>query len=314
MVLVQAVEVDVIHSYGKIYALGHGMIAELFLDPVVVEEKIDGSQFSFGVFGGELICRSKNVVVPEGDAGMFAAAVATARELAPVLREGWTYRGEYLRAPKHGHLAYDRVPSRHVMIFDVDTGTETYLMPEQRSEEAARLGLEVVPTVFSGMVESADDIIRMMSGVSALGGQKPEGLVFKNYHRCGPDKKTLRGKYVDPQFAEVQKKEWKSENPKQGDILAILGEKYRTKARWYKAVQHLREDGRLTQSPKDIGTLLLEAKKDIESECAEEIKAQLYKWAIGSVLRQSVAGLPEWYKEYLLSTQFEPANDNGDPS
>jgi hypothetical protein len=303
----------VIHSYGKIYALGHNMIADLFADPVVVEEKVDGSQFSFGVFGGQLICRSKNVEVQQDDPGMFAAAVTTARELAPMLRDGWTYRGEYLRVPKHGHLAYDRTPAKNVMIFDVDAGTEAYLDPEQRSEEAERLGLEAVPVVFVGRVESAQDVIALMSGVSALGGQKPEGLVFKNYHRCGPDKKLLRGKHVDPQFAEVQKKEWRAEHPKQNDILDILGDRYRTKARWYKAVQHLREDGRLTQSPKDIGALLVEAKKDIEAECSDEIKAMLYRWAIGHVLRKSVAGLPEWYKGRLLESQFQEdaANDNG---
>jgi ATP-dependent RNA circularization protein (DNA/RNA ligase family) len=36
-------------SYPSIYALGHRAIRELFDGPVVVEEKIDGSQFSFGV-------------------------------------------------------------------------------------------------------------------------------------------------------------------------------------------------------------------------------------------------------------------------
>ena len=50
------------HSYPQIYALGHRYITELLLDPVLVEEKIDGSQFSFGVFEVEgehqLRCRS----------------------------------------------------------------------------------------------------------------------------------------------------------------------------------------------------------------------------------------------------------------
>lgn len=41
------------HSYPSIFALGHRYLSELLLDPVLVEEKVDGSQLSFGVFEGE---------------------------------------------------------------------------------------------------------------------------------------------------------------------------------------------------------------------------------------------------------------------
>ena len=36
-------------SYPKVYQLGHRAIKDLFLDEISVEEKIDGSQFSFQV-------------------------------------------------------------------------------------------------------------------------------------------------------------------------------------------------------------------------------------------------------------------------
>jgi hypothetical protein len=38
------------HSYPKLYAMGHRAIADLLLDDVIVQEKVDGSQFSFGLF------------------------------------------------------------------------------------------------------------------------------------------------------------------------------------------------------------------------------------------------------------------------
>lgn len=38
------------NSYPQIYALGHRYLEDLLKDPVLVEEKIDGSQFSFGRF------------------------------------------------------------------------------------------------------------------------------------------------------------------------------------------------------------------------------------------------------------------------
>ena len=41
-------------------------------------------------------------------------------------------------------------------------------------------------------------------------------------------------------------------------MIVQLAEGLRTEARWRKAVQHLREEGRLERSPKDIGALLVE--------------------------------------------------------
>src|SRR5712672_2755316 len=38
------------HSYPSIYNLGHKAIQDLLTGPVLVEEKVDGSQFSFGIF------------------------------------------------------------------------------------------------------------------------------------------------------------------------------------------------------------------------------------------------------------------------
>ena len=43
-----------IHSYSKVYQIGHKVIRDIFNDEVLIEEKIDGSQFSFGVIDGVL--------------------------------------------------------------------------------------------------------------------------------------------------------------------------------------------------------------------------------------------------------------------
>ena len=42
-------------SYPKVYNLGHKAITDLLLDPIIVEEKVDGSQFSFGMIDGQLL-------------------------------------------------------------------------------------------------------------------------------------------------------------------------------------------------------------------------------------------------------------------
>ena len=60
-----------------------------------MEEKVDGSQFSFGRFDGELRVRSKGKeMVVDAPEKMFQRAVDQAKFLP--LTDGWTYRGRGL--------------------------------------------------------------------------------------------------------------------------------------------------------------------------------------------------------------------------
>ena len=304
------------HSYPSIFSLGHRALAELLLDPVIVEEKVDGSQFSFGVFErvavcdepAELVlqCRSKgaqlNLVAPEK---MFARAVDVVKELP--LTPGFTYRAEYLLKPKHNALAYDRIPEKHLMVFDINTGHEEYMPYAQKAAECARIGLEIVPLVYEGVLDTFANFRSMIDRVSALGGQKVEGVVVKNYNRFGPDKKVLMGKFVSESFKEVHAAEWKAANPSKTDIVDKLVDTLRTPARWNKAVQHLRERGQITDSPRDIGLLIKEVQTDVEKECMDLIASKLAEWALPQIRRGVVRGLPEHYKEELLKRQFEMA-------
>lgn len=298
-----------ISSYPSIYAIGHKAVTDLFDGPVVVEEKIDGSQFSFGITAdGDILVRSKGKdMAPDAPESMFARAVESVKELAPHLTPGWYYRGEYLQKPKHNSLAYARVPERHIILFDVTTGLESWLSPAEKRAEAERIGLECVPVLHEGIIASAPELVALMREESVLGGVTPEGLVVKNYAKFGPDKKTLMGKYVTEAFKEVHAKEWKVSNPGRQDVLDALIGRYRTEARFAKAVQHLREAGALEGSPRDIGALLKEVQRDIEKECADEIRDALYRWAWPQINRAVTGGLPQWYKERLLSEQFAGA-------
>jgi hypothetical protein len=294
-----------IGSYPKIHALGHPYIANLFNDDVLCEEKIDGSQFSFGIINGELHCRSKgqqlNVDAPDK---MFAAGVETAKLLANELRPDWTYRGEYLQKPKHNALAYDRIPRKHVVIYDIQIGPETYLSPVEKATECDRLELECVPVFHNGTVDSIEAFRELLDRTSMLGGQKIEGIVFKNYHRFGPDGKALMGKYVSDAFKEVHRKEWKKDNPRQADVLTRVGQQYQSKARWNKAIQHMRERGELESTPRDIGKLIKEIQSDVDGECRPEIAEQLLIWAMPHVQRMAIHGFAEWYKQQLAESQF----------
>lgn len=304
------------HSYPKIYALGHRAIAELLFDPVLVEEKIDGSQISFARYGGTLLMRSRNQEMnPDAPEKLFARAAEVIRELASRLHDGWVYRAEYLAQPRHHTLSYQRVPAQHVIVFDINDGDESYLTHDAKAEESARLGLEVVPCLHSGMVTDTCLFRDLLSRTSVLGGQTIEGVVVKNYCRFGPDKKALMGKYVSEAFKETHRTSWKRTNPTSGDIIERLADTYRTPARWRKAVQHLRERGELQGAPQDIGPLIREATQDINAECGDEIRDALWRWAWPKLARRVTAGLPEWYKGELLAGQpvLETNGEAGEP-
>jgi hypothetical protein len=291
------------HSYPSIYSLGHAAVKDIFTAPVRVEEKVDGSQFSAGRFGGVLRCRSKGATIdPNYPEAMFKEAVEAVSNLD--LRDGWTYRFEYLQRPKHNVLQYSRIPKNHLVLFDINTGYEEYLPYDEMLAEGERLGLEVVPLLYFGIVESAEQLKSFLDRESFLGGVKVEGVVIKSTSLYGPDKKLLMAKFVREDFKEAHAIEWKQKKVSQGDIILRIADAYRTEARWMKAVQRLREAGKLEGSPRDIGLLIEEVRKDIEKECRDEIETILWKWAWPDVSRLVTRGLPEWYKNLLLERQF----------
>lgn len=290
-----------INSYPSVFAVGHKAIADIFNGDVIVEEKIDGSQFSFGIMDGEFVCRSKGKdIIPSAPEKMFSKAVESAMSLP--MRDGWVYRAEYLQSPKHNTLSYSRVPRGHLIIFDICTGVEQYLGPDQKLEEANRIGLECVPVLHRGAVTSFEQFASLLEMDSVLGGCKIEGFVVKNYNVFTPEKKVAIGKYVSEHFKEKHEVEWKKSNPTQHDIVQALISTYRTNARWEKAVQHLRDSGIIEGSPRDIGALIKEVPEDVLKECRGEIMDKLMAHFWPQIKRGITAGLPEWYKESLAKS------------
>ena len=302
------------HSYPQVFNMGHRYVKDLLTSPVLVEEKIDGSQFSFGVFeiDGERVVRVRSKgaeMIPDAPEKMFLRGVEWVRANADRLTVGWTYRGEFLAKPKHNALAYDRIPREHIILFDINAAQEDYLPWEAKAQEADRLGLEVVPVLHQGMVSSLEEFRALLSRESVLGGQKIEGVVVKNYALFGQDKKVLMGKFVSEAFKEVHAREWKAGNPGSADIVQRLVEMYHGPARWQKALIHLRERGLIEDWPRDIGLLMKEVWPDIVKEEEADMKARLFEWAQDKVRRGVTAGLPEWYKEELLKRQFESPSE-----
>ena len=293
-----------LHSYPKVYNLGHYAILDLFKGPVLVEEKVDGSQFSFGIIDGEFQARSRGQQqdVNGGADKMFHAAIEAMRELP--LTPGLIYRGELLTKPKHNTLVYDRVPEKNVVLYDIDRGIEDFLSYGEKVVEADHLGLEVVPILHEGVVSDFEQMKGFLAETSFLGGVFIEGMVFKAYGRFGIDGKTLMGKHVSEAFKEKHEKAWRGENPANRDVIQLLCEELRNEARWTKAIQHLEERGELQNAPQDIGPLMKEVSVDIREEEADYIKQRLFDWAWKTIGRRITTGLPEWYKDRLAKSAF----------
>lgn len=294
-----------ISSYPEVLALGHKMILEIFNGPVLVEEKIDGSQFSFGVINGELIARSKGKqLVLEAPEKMFDKAVEVIQSIKPQLTDGWMYRCEYLQKPKHNTLVYDRIPASHLIVFDIDNNLQSYLTYDEKLQEAHRIGLEVVPRLFEGVVENKEMFEGFLNLKSVLGNTTVEGVVIKNYDLITTSKKIAIGKYVSEKFKEVHEGDWKLRNPGRLDVIQKVIEEYSTEARYNKGIQHLRDRGELKDDLPDIGPLIKEVSSDVNKECEDEIKDKLYKAFWPQIQRGIVKDIPQWYKDQLAARAF----------
>ena len=230
---------------------------------------------------------------------MFAIAIDQICKIRDLLREGWTYRGEYLQKPKHNTLCYDRVPKGNIIIFDIDQGDNEYLNYNEKMGESERIGLECVPLIFEGTFDLSQDILALLKKPSILGGTTIEGMVFKQYEMLDQQGNVVMAKYVSEAFKEMHVKDWKGQNPGKKDVLEAIIESLRTTARWQKALQHLKECGKLEHEPSDIGKLVAEIQLDTMEEGIDYIKQQLFKWALPHIKRGIVRGVPEWYKGLL---------------
>ena len=292
-----------IRSYSSPKVFGHRLVSEVLDGHVIIQEKIDGSQISFGIYEGELSVRSRNMQIDLEDAGMFSLAVEYLQKIKSVLTDGWTHRGEYLSKPKHNTLCYSKTPFGFIVLFDVDTGNTSYLEQQEVRSLSEFHGFDYAPVLWEG--DGKEVTLNMLKGLltteSILGGVNIEGVVIKNYDKYIKDK-VMMAKYVSASFQEKHGKDWKQRNP--GAIEYVVGH-FGKEAIFQKTVQHLEEAGQLDHEPKDIGKLMKELNQDIEREHAEEIKEMLYKSEKGKILKEITKGFPEWYKDKLANDAFQ---------
>ena len=302
-------------SYPKVFTIGSEYIPNLFEGNVEITEKCDGSMFCMGCTPeGQIVMRSKgNELFFENYEKMFKLAVDFV-----INHEEWLlahpkmyFYGEFLSKPKHNVLCYDRVPKNNIILFGVfEVGVGFYPNYTELQAWASYLDIEPVPLLYYGEIKNKDDLLKFLETESILGGTKIEGIVVKNYNQTtliGQRVVPQLGKFVREEFKERHQKEWKKGKDKVQEFI----DSFRTEARWHKAIQHLKEQGLLVNEPKDIGILLKEIQNDLLEEEELNIKEGLYKLFKDQILRKSIAGMPEWYKEQLLNKAFDKEVKNG---
>lgn len=301
-----------IPAYPKIFTIGSPYIPNLFKGGVEVTEKIDGSQFNFGVDSKKnLLLRSKGKdIYIEDPEKMFQKAIDYTVSIDKKIKNQFSpetfFYTEFLSKPKHNVLDYKRIPKNHLILFAAYFAGIGFADYQKLKEASEILDIEVVPLLFEGVIKNVEELKHLLNLESGLGGETVEGIVVKNYGQTifvGDQVFPSLGKFVREQFKERHKTEWKEKEGK-GKWQTFL-ESFRTEARFRKAVQHLVEKGELRFTPADIGRLLVELKRDILTEEKESIKEELYKFFMAEILRKATAGFPEWYKEQLLKKAFE---------
>jgi hypothetical protein len=291
-----------LEPYCSLREISHREVRDIFEDEVVVEEKVEGSQFSFQVVGDEVFMTSRRQPVIGG--GQWVRAMEAVEKVRYNLVDGWIYRGEYLQSPRHNRIRYDRTPINNIVIFDIETSPNEFLSVTEKQEETERIGFECVPVLYEGKLESAQQLRDLLDTKSFLGENvKIEGVVVKNYNKRLNDH-LMVAKFVSEEFQEVMQIKHRHSKPKASFVDELI-EELKTEARWAKAVQHLREEGVVNGTPQDIGKLVKEVQADIYLECEEYIREFLFEKAKKDIQKGVVNGFGEWYKGLLVEEMEE---------
>lgn len=300
-----------ISPFPKIFHIGDSLIPNLFKGKVEISEKIDGSQWSWGINEDkELVFRSKGEDLTEKGVndGMFLDAKKQTDRIYKLLKKKKLkdiyFYSEYLQKPKHNVLAYSRIPKNNLYLFGVMENGEFISDYKKLWEYADLLEIERVNIIYQGEIKNTNELTKFLDNDSILGKEKIEGIVVKNYNEPSGKGSFVMpismGKYVREDFKERHKVEFKTTK---GDLQMFI-ESFRTEARWQKAIQHLKEKGELENSPRDIGNLIKEIQRDLLEEETENIKEELFKLYKDDFTRKAIAGFPEWYKKKLLENSL----------
>ncbi len=300
-------------AYPKIHNLGYRGFEGIFNLPVIVQEKLDGSNVSIHRTADGLRLASRTQWIGEkspGDAGMFSKFASWVHRwescFLEILPVGYTIWGEFCN--NHNVLQYDRTTP--FAMFDLSI-TDTYgnrkfvppLSQKITTDLIEEFDMFLVPSIVYPDFPSKDEIEKLLQFPSLLGGKR-EGIVFKNYDEyaiLGGVPHEMFAKYVNPEYKETHKVVYNQGEPIEETIVKAVY----TEARLRKGIARLREEARCVNGPQDIGPLIGILNQDIYRECSEEIKSILFDRYWKGISRIITGKVVKDYKA-ILQAQNNP--------
>jgi hypothetical protein len=193
-----------------------------FGTPVIVEEKVDGSNVmifrtDYGYFD---VAGRAGVGAQDraGQLGPLRAWVANNHQrldalLGPseVLYAEWLWLEHSLR--------YDRLPD-HLVVLDLWTPESGFLRVADRDQRAQAWGFYTAPVLAHGHVLRGPEDLDALAGTSAFTDARMEGLILRVEDELGLRE---RAKWVRPDFQRKPDSEWRSPYPRN----RLIGEQQR---------------------------------------------------------------------------------------
>jgi hypothetical protein len=275
-----------------------------FLDGTVdqtnceITEKIDGSQISWRKKNGELSIYSKNYQIYPSLKPVqktFKPAVTYLLSICDKIAVGYIYYGETLATPRHNVIRYSRIPNNNLVLWAVnDLPLNKWLNQFELKHEAKSLSIEyLIP------LNTEEDPVNE----SCLGGVI-EGVVYS--YLINNSRDIIKFKKVNEAFYEIRQQSKENKNLLRGAQTDTWGEfknRFKTEARWNKAIQHLRDQGVLENKESDIGLLCKETMCDILLEEEKTIQDFFNKTFRKELLKHAITGLADYYKNYLIENK-----------
>lgn len=242
-------------------------------DWIVIQEKLDGSNASFGVIDGELKCWSRNKELDEHNTleGFYNWVHKTIDK--DKLKENHIYYGEWLAEHK---VVYEGHEKEFVLFDFYDVKTNTYTSYTLVEYEAERLGLNIIPVFFIGKFESYEQL-KSYVGKTKMNGKLNgklygEGIVVKHFLLYKNNNHQTHVKLVSDEFSEYQPQKHHKDPNKRFSELELKVRNCITSARVEKHIFKLIEDGIIERdySIQDMGKLLKLLSPRIAEDIIEE--------------------------------------------
>ena len=257
-----------------------------------IQEKIDGSQFSFSTHITENKDKKqiREMVYTCGnternsDAALFKKAITVLEILKYNFTPDLVYHAEMITSKRHNIVEYERMPHHFVVVYDI-SNEKQYFSIEEMIKECQRAGLEFVPAIYTNTnpeVNPHEKCLELIKDIeegrllSILGG-KPEGVVLKcsRFVNLKGETVNTKIKYVTSLFKEIRHVK-KPTRTRQSiaEFISWVGEHFNLPARFAKGRQHLEIRHNITKdTPNYYEHLCKELDSDLIKEQSDLIQA-----------------------------------------